>query len=297
MAQILEITVGASCSGKTTYAEARARNSNFINVNRDDLRKSLFGYAKLSDYVFSKFKEDLITKTQIATVEAALENGKSVIVSDTNLDPNRWGVWKELAKKHKVEFVHTFFPVPLKELIERNIKREFSVHEKVLRAHVERFEANFPHAVDYWLPTPYNEPDAIVPYAYIFDVDGTLAHMGGKRGPFEWNKVGMDDPDFNVISTLKSLARHHQIIVMSGRDECCREETKQWLFQYGITPDLLLMRKHEDYRPDTKIKDELFEENIAGKYHVIAAFDDRDVVVDMWRKKGIKCYQVERGDF
>lgn len=297
MAQILEITVGASCSGKTTYAEGRAKLKNFVNLNRDDLRKSLYG-TSLSDYKFSNQREDLITKTQIAAADAALSQGKSVIISDTNLDPNRWGVWKDMAAKHKVAFVPTYFPVPLKTLIDRNTKREFSVPEKVLRAHVERFEKNFPHAVDYWLPKPYSPAqEMILPYAYIVDVDGTLAHMNGKRGPFEWEKVGVDDPDWSVIYTIKHLQPKHKIIIMSGRDEVCRKATEEWLHSHGIVFDVLLMRKHEDNRPDTIIKDELFEEHIAGKYNVVAAFDDRDVVVDMWRKKGVKCFQVERGDF
>lgn len=297
--KVLEITVGASCSGKTTYAEKQAVDTGIINVNRDDLRKSLFGVKKLADYVFSRHKEDLVTKAQVAMVDATLAAGKSVIVSDTNLDPDRWDVWKDLAKKHNARFVTTFFPLPLVELMKRNIKREFSVPEFVLRSHVERFEKNFPNEVDYWKPVPYTEPadDVCAPYAYIVDVDGTLAHMDGKRGPFEWHKVGGDSIDSSVVRTIRSLQLHHKIIVMSGRDECCREETANWLHDAGINYDMLLMRKMDDYRPDTKIKDELFEEYIAGKFNVIAAFDDRNVVVQMWRDKGIKCYQVALGDF
>lgn len=297
--KVLEITVGASCSGKTTYAVKQAKEKGIINVNRDDLRKSLFGVEKLADYVFSRHKEDLVTKAQVAMVEAALTAGKSVIVSDTNLDPERWGVWIDLAKKHQALFISTFFPLPLVELMKRNIKREFSVPESVLRSHVERFEKNFPNEVDYWQPVPYIEPadNVCAPYAYIVDVDGTLAHMDGKRGPFEWHKVGGDSVDYSVVRTIRSLALHHNIIVMSGRDECCREETTAWLHTAGINYDMLLMRKMDDYRPDTKIKDELFEEHVAGKFRVLAAFDDRNVVVQMWRSKGIKCYQVEYGFF
>lgn len=297
MAQILEITVGASCSGKSTYAEALARDKGFVNINRDDLRMSMFGLKSLHDYKFTKQKEQMITDAQVAMAESGLKSGKSVIISDTNLDPNRWVVWNEMAKRHGVAFVPTYFSVPLKELLERNTKRDYSLPEKVIRAHVERFESFFPDEVSYWKPKKYVSPSGIAPYAYIVDIDGTLAHMKDYRGPFEWSKVGLDEPDFPVINTIKHLQMHHQIIVMSGRDEICRPETVEWLNLYGLTPDVLLMRPSGDYRPDTKIKEELFENHVAGRYNVVAVFDDRDVVVELWREKGIKCFQCERGDF
>lgn len=298
MAQQIILTVGASCSGKTTWTEEHiAKNTGkCISINRDDLRKSLFA-VNYHDYKFTSSKESMVTQAQLGIAEAALKAGQSVIISDTNLDPNRWQVWQELAKKHKAEFVTKPFPVELKELLKRNIRRDRSTPESVIRSQVAKYEKNFPLWVDYWMPTPYVRA-VQADCAYIFDVDGTLAHMHGKRGPFEWSKVGVDDPDEYVIELLQALyGCGFAIIIMSGRSEECRQETADWLSDHGIDYNMLLMRPANDYRPDTIIKDELFEEHLTGKYDIMGVFDDRDCVVEMWRKKGLKVMQVEPGDF
>ena len=57
------------------------------------------------------------------------------------------------------------------------------------------------------------------------------------------------------------------------------------------------MRKEKDYRQDAIIKQEIYENEIEGKYNIHFVLDDRDQVVAMWRKKGLTCLQVDYGDF
>nr|DAI39653.1 MAG TPA: polynucleotide kinase [Caudoviricetes sp.] len=58
------------------------------------------------------------------------------------------------------------------------------------------------------------------------------------------------------------------------------------------------MRKEKDYRKDSIVKTEIYNEYIKDKYCVTAVFDDRDQVVnDCWRKLGLLCNQVWKGDF
>ena len=57
------------------------------------------------------------------------------------------------------------------------------------------------------------------------------------------------------------------------------------------------MRKAGDYRPDAKVKEELLTQVKADGYEPILAFEDRERVVDMWRRNGIQCCQVAPGDF
>jgi hypothetical protein len=58
------------------------------------------------------------------------------------------------------------------------------------------------------------------------------------------------------------------------------------------------MRKNNDQRKDSIIKFELFENHIKDKYYVELVVDDRQQVVDMWRRKlGLTCLQVDYGDF
>lgn len=295
---IIELTVGVPASGKTTYAEKKVALSKgkFINLNRDDIRKTLFCVSP-HEYSFTKEREELVTKTQIAAAEFALSKGKSVIISDTNLNPGYWGEWRNLAKKYNVQLVSTFFPLDLKTALKRNIQRENSVPEWVIRAMVEKFETNFPSQINYFVPKPYVRNESL-DKAWIVDIDGTLAHMNGKRGPFQWDKVYVDDPDTEVIQLVKTLSNAgYCIILMSGRDEVCRELTEKWLKDHNVKYDYLHMRPNETYDPDTIIKENLFEEHVANNFNVVGVIDDRNVVVDMWRKKGLKVFQCELGDF
>ena len=58
----------------------------------------------------------------------------------------------------------------------------------------------------------------------------------------------------------------------------------------------LVMRKTGDYRKDSIVKREMFEEHIEGKYNVLFVLDDRNQVVDMWRKElGLTCLQCNYG--
>jgi hypothetical protein len=50
-------------------------------------------------------------------------------------------------------------------------------------------------------------------------------------------------------------------------------------------------------RKDSVVKQELFDEHIRDIYDVVAVYDDRQQVVDMWRAMGIDCFQVAPGNF
>jgi hypothetical protein len=57
------------------------------------------------------------------------------------------------------------------------------------------------------------------------------------------------------------------------------------------------MRKTGDHRPDYIVKNEIFDQRIRDNFNVLGAFDDRDQVVDMYRKMGITVFQVAPGNF
>ena len=57
------------------------------------------------------------------------------------------------------------------------------------------------------------------------------------------------------------------------------------------------MRKTGDNRKDCVVKREIFDAEIKDKYYIKFILDDRNQVVDMWRKMGLTCLQVADGDF
>lgn len=276
------ILKGLPASGKSTYAkELVAVNHNWVRVNKDDLR------AMMNGGVFSGKLEKHIVRTERELVENALKLGKNVIVDDTNFNPNHEIFFRALAYQYSAEVEVKFFDIPLEMCIDRDNKRPNGVGETVIRRMYNQ----------YLKPKPaVYERDESLPKAIICDIDGTLAHMKN-RSPYDWSRVGKDDVDPIIKSLLNKLKNKYFIILVSGRDEVCREETEQWLSNNGIEYRFLLMRRNGDNRPDTVIKKEIFENDIRDDYNIEFVLDDRNQVVDMWRSLGLKCLQVQEGDF
>ena len=57
------------------------------------------------------------------------------------------------------------------------------------------------------------------------------------------------------------------------------------------------MRATGDFRPDSVVKEEIYNNHIKDNYYVAGVFDDRDSVVKLWRDLGLTCFQVYYGDF
>jgi len=57
------------------------------------------------------------------------------------------------------------------------------------------------------------------------------------------------------------------------------------------------MREVGDMRKDRIVKLELFNEHIRHNYRVVAVWDDRKQVVEMWRALGLTVFHVADGNF
>ena len=58
------------------------------------------------------------------------------------------------------------------------------------------------------------------------------------------------------------------------------------------------MREEGDFRKDSIVKEEFYNDVIRDKYFVKYILDDRDQVVEMWRKKlNLPCFQINYGPF
>lgn len=138
-----------------------------------------------------------------------------------------------------------------------------------------------------------------LPVAWIVDIDGTLA-IHGSRSPYDWRRADTDEPNLPVVMAVQALAAHPEvsaIIAISGREEKAREVSHRWLTEAGVPYDELLMRADGDYRPDDIVKEELFRQQVQTRYSVAAVIDDRERVVQMWRRIGLVCFQVADGKF
>lgn len=146
---------------------------------------------------------------------------------------------------------------------------------------------------------------------YIFDIDGTIADCTHRRYLIEGEKQDWpsfyrscvnDMPIHATIRTLKHLYRSGaDIYFFTGRSDDVRQETEDWLnaFLGDVNSAFVWMRAESDHTPDDKLKEEWYRTNL-GQYdrdRLVAVFEDRKRVVDMWRRNGVMCYQVAEGDF
>lgn len=271
---------GLPASGKSTYAKKIA-SSGYVRVNKDDMR------AMLNDGKWSKSNEKEVIKIRDYIISESLYNGKSVVVDDTNFAPVHRDRLQELAKKYGATFETKFFDTPLQECIKRDTIRANGVGKDVIMQMYNQYLKPRPEV---YTP-PKNKPKAV-----LVDIDGTLTKMAD-RSPYDWSRVKEDGVNRPVLELVRELSNSYTIIIMSGRDSICREDTIEWLNEKGVFYAELFMRPEGDTRKDDIVKRELFENNIRDNYQVQFVLDDRNQVVDMWRSIGLTCLQVAEGDF
>lgn len=278
---------GLPGSGKSTWAKQMSRNNQqYVRVNKDDLRE-MIGYTP--------HRESLVLRIRDAVIVEGLNKGKHVIVDDTNFHPKHEARLRELAVQYKAEFEEKFFDTPLNECIVNDLKRLNSVGEKVIRKMHREF-----------LSPKIQKPefDLSLPIAIICDLDGTLSLHNG-RDPYDASTCDEDLVNWDVAEILwMYLNKRYEsnkkmnVIFVSGREEKYREKTMAFLLKAGIPiVDGLFMRPTGDFRKDDIVKQEIYDRELKGKYNVRVVFDDRNRVVDMWRRNGLTCFQVAEGDF
>ncbi len=285
-----KILVGVPGSGKSTVARQFVEKG-YVQLERDLIRMELYGV-----WYGGGIDEKKVTAVQVERARRALLAGKSIVISDTCINPETRNKWIHFCSSmgSEVDVIHVGQNLLLDDLIQRNRNREQQskvVDDKVVTRFYTEYREQFPlQKADY--------SNSILPKAFVFDIDGTIANMEGVRGPFDWKKVGKDAPYEDVIQMTRDLCETgHEIIIVSGRDAVCREETQQWLDDNDVICDQLLMRPVGSQVRDSIIKHDIYHRDIAPFYNVRGVFDDRNQVVAMWRAMGLRCYQVQLGNF
>ncbi len=106
-----------------------------------------------------------------------------------------------------------------------------------------------------------------------------------------------DEPKWDVISLANAAyGNWYQVVIVSGRSDAVKKKTIDWLEKHRILYDHLIMREEGNHEPDYKFKERILTKTL-GVDNVIYVVDDRQQVVDMWRKHGVTCLQCAPGDF
>lgn len=273
------ITIGLPASGKTSFAKEYIKNHpDTVIVCQDDLRAMLYNSH------FTKENERLMVKIRNECIKTALDNGKNVIIADTNLSElNTQKYIKDYFKElyPDIEFEEVRFDTPVEECIKRDLKRPVSVGKDVILNMYYKYVAK-----------PY-DPKSGLPECIICDLDGTLAINNHNRSFYDASTCDKDDVNEVVLSILKS--QQLPIIFLTGREEKYVEPTLKFLDKTEVSRYKIFMRTNNDFRKDYIIKEELFDRFIRDRYNVKFVLDDRPSVIRMWRGLGLQVLDVGKG--
>ncbi len=142
---------------------------------------------------------------------------------------------------------------------------------------------------------------------FVMDLDGTLCDVRHRRQYVAtkprnwdaWNKGLVNDTPHLAVQKVFQALRNSKdydtdLIIVSGRSDDYKEQTIKWLTDNDIFYDEIYMRKYKDHRDDAIVKAEIADE-IEKTHNILAVFDDRKRVVDMWIKRGIWVFDVGQG--
>ena len=114
---------GLPASGKSTLAQKIiAGNPSAVRVNKDSLRKMLFGWQR-DRATFDKAQERLVQQTEDKMIADFVQRGLDVVVDDTNLNPKRIKQLAEMGKRLGVAVIFIPMKAGIAECIQRNATR------------------------------------------------------------------------------------------------------------------------------------------------------------------------------
>lgn len=288
----LEILVGPPGCGKSTYVKQHL--SDYTYINQDSQGK--VGHL-------DRFNE-------------AIKKGEHIVVDRMNFDKEQRARYIVPAKANAYDVKITVFHVPRKTCIERCIARKD--HETIKDETSARKAINFFFS-RYQEPTTdegelvFKNPEGERRPAIICDLDGTLCNIehrkhlvqkaidktkaGKPNWPAFFKAMADDKANEWCAEILRQFSGTHEIVFCSGRPEEYREVTEKWLKDHNLHFGYLFMRSSSDYRQDNIVKEIILNFDVLTQFKPLFAIDDRQQVVDMWRKNGIVCLQCAEGDF
>lgn len=283
------INRGISGSGKSTST------LNYLDeykiICRDEFRKELVPNDPdinfWEQYSFDKNIENTVTSLVDKAIIECSKTGSNIILDNTNLF-NR-----------KVDSLKTYLKSLGFEVEENNcnIFSDINIYHKRNKNRLHSVNSGVVN--DQFITSSINE---LVPLEsnkiFIVDLDGTISLMNGRKA-FEYKHSINDVPNeyvTNIIKHLVDTGYVDYVQFLTGRESYHYDIYIEWLELQGFDMNIhkLLCRKTSDYRKDSIIKKEIYD-NCLKQNTILGVFDDRPQVVQMWWDENLPVFHV--GDF
>jgi len=290
MSKELVVLVGPPGSGKSTLAKEYARQ----------------GHTYINQDIQGQLHHELF-----ASAVALSEN---IVIDRLNFSKAQRARYLDGAKvagyNTKIIVLHQPKAVCLQRCLDRT-DHETIKDEKSARSALDMFFSKYERpAADEANAVEFRYPEGKKPSAIIVDLDGTLCNIDHrldhvrKEGRKDWHSFfeGMadDTPNQWCVDIVEGLSSMHQIVYCSGRPDSYRTQTAEWLARHNLGDfrgGHLYMRPRSDSRQDSIIKEIILDFELLTRFTPCVMIDDRQQVVDMWRRRGYVCLQCHKGDF
>lgn len=294
----LTLLVGPPGSGKSTLARQMAASSDIVYVNQDSQGKQ--GHQ-------DTFREAIYAQRDIVVDRMGF-----------NKQQRANYLLEAKAKGYETEIIvlHMPYAVCLDRVLKRIGNHETIVDEKGARAALQLFFTKYerPETGEADKIT-FTYPEGPKEKVIICDLDGTLCDVEHRRHHVRLTKEQMDAgqrknwPAFFAGISQDPVNEWCKDIIMSfaefgintvfcsGRGDNERKITQEWLDRHGFGHQELYMRNRHDSRQDSIVKEIILDFELLTRYQPYFMIDDRQQVVDMWRKRGFTCLQCDAGDF
>lgn len=132
--------------------------------------------------------------------------------------------------------------------------------------------------------------------AVWIDVDNTLSDASHRehylQGPKKnwkgfFDAMGDDPINSWCQDLIYALCPRIKILICSARPDDYKKVTEDWLERNHILYDELIMRRRNDSRKDSIVKEIMFEFEVKTRYNLLFSVDDRKQVVDQIRSHGV----------